>query len=382
MKNSYSLKIPTGKKYYYYKLPGEKTYHSTGHKVKAKAKKFVEELVYGDSKQIKSEVLKDFTENFFIIEKCQLLRRMQKKAKNVTEEMAKMRRGHLCNHILPKFGKREISTISALDIDDWLIDLERANKTKNHILGTFRLILDEAMLKGIIDKNPARQIRQFPDNAKQRDPVSQEELSIFFPSEKDALIRIWGDMKWATMYYLMVSTGIRLGEACALTWSDWNYNFNVLHIHKAVKNTGKIGGTKNGKERIVIILESALRLLREWKSNAVYTEDDDLMFCHTRHKPLDRNSCAKHFRKALKNAGIDIGDRNIVGHSLRHTMNTTFRKSVDDDTLRLFTGHLDSRMTDNYDHPNIQDNIQKVIPYRKQMEETWEKNFKNEEKSI
>ena len=42
-----------------------------------------------------------------------------------------------------------------------------------------------------------------------------------FPSEAEKAIAIWGEQMWAAMFYLLVTTGIRLGEAQALTWKDW-----------------------------------------------------------------------------------------------------------------------------------------------------------------
>jgi len=43
-------------------------------------------------------------------------------------------------------------------------------------------------------------------------------------------------------------------------------------------------------------------------------------------------------------------ERNLTFHGFRHFFNSTIRGSVTDDLLRLQTGHLDKKQTDNYDH--------------------------------
>ena len=80
-----------------------------------------------------------------------------------------MRRGHLTNHILPQFKDREVNSIASAEIDDWLPSLNAANATKNHIMDTFRIILDEAKRAGLVKENAARQIKLFARKQKDRD---------------------------------------------------------------------------------------------------------------------------------------------------------------------------------------------------------------------
>jgi integrase len=42
--------------------------------------------------------------------------------------------------------------------------------------------------------------------------------------------------------------------------------------------------------------------------------------------------------------------RNVSFHGFRHFFNSTIRGTVSDDILRLQTGHVDAKMTDQYDH--------------------------------
>jgi integrase len=69
-------------------------------------------------------------------------------------------------------------------------------------------------------------------------------------------------------------------------------------------------------------------------------------------KPVDINSLApKSALKIIMAYGeIARRERNVSFHGFRHFFNSTIRGTVSDDILRLQTGHLDKKMTDQYDH--------------------------------
>ena len=144
---------------WYYKLPGEKTRHSTGLTVKTQAEQYVVGILKGDIQQSRSQRLGEFTKHLFIRGECNWIERSEQKGWIITREMAQMRRGHLANHILPEFKDQEVSSITSAEIDDWLLDLDVANATKNHIMDTFRVVLDEAKRAGLVKDNAARQIK-------------------------------------------------------------------------------------------------------------------------------------------------------------------------------------------------------------------------------
>jgi integrase len=62
-----------------------------------------------------------------------------------------------------------------------------------------------------------------------------------------------------------------------------------------------------------------------------------------------------------------------LAHSLRHFVNTNYRQIIkDDDVLRDFLGHKDPKMTEHYDHPNLEDKIIELEPYRQKIEQFWD----------
>ena len=62
-------------------------------------------------------------------------------------------RGHLGNHLLPFFGKRQVREITTRDIDTFLSKLAVSRKTKKNIFGTLKLILKQGRAWGNMREN-------------------------------------------------------------------------------------------------------------------------------------------------------------------------------------------------------------------------------------
>ena len=85
---------------WYYRLPVEKTRHSTGLTTKIQAERFVIAILKGDTQPNRSRRLGEFTEHFFVRGECDWIDRSEQKGWIITREMAQMRRGHLTNQAL------------------------------------------------------------------------------------------------------------------------------------------------------------------------------------------------------------------------------------------------------------------------------------------
>ena len=73
----------------------------------------------------------------------------------------------------------------------------------------------------------------------------------------------------------------------------------------------------------------------------------------------------------IKSEGIDITDRNIVDHSLRHTYNTIMKGILTAEVLREFTGHRSEQMTKRYDNPQLIDRLRQFRSSIKDIDNTW-----------
>ncbi len=313
-------------KHYYYRLASEVTFHTTGQPSKAKAEQWVLDLLddrrEGSSKKM-SQTFRDYAEEFFVWDRCKWIKRQTARGKDVTLPMAKLRRGQLQNYLFPQFGNRNLADINPVEIENWLLDLPLANNTKNHIIGTLGIILKEAERENIIQYSPVTKVESLAKNYKRRDIFSIDELNKLFPGELADLIKIWRTEEWSVLFIIAATTGLRRGEVLAVEWRQIVWAKNGILIDQAVKADGKIGKTKSGKHRAVLISDKVKEILSHWYSVTPFNKSTDLVFYGAdAHTPISVATVSRQLKPALIRTGIDRSNRNLVVHSFRHTYNT------------------------------------------------------------
>jgi integrase len=174
---------------------------------------------------------------------CPWIKRQHAKGFSFGEYQAKTRHGHLNNYLFPQFGKKRLAELNRPMIEKWLVGLDLANQTKDHILYTLRIMLAEAESEKLITRNPLAERQPLAKNHRGRDVLTMEELGKLFPKDRTKLLKVWRSAEYATLFLTMASTGIRSGEARALSWrhilpGGW------LFVERAVKMGGTLGPTK------------------------------------------------------------------------------------------------------------------------------------------
>ena len=248
-------------KYWYYRFKYEKTKHSTKCIDKSEAEELVIKLQLGEVTSRNIPTLNEFAKDFFDYDSSPWIKRQLEKGKRFSKSHAKDRSWALDNYILPSFGKRIISSITAMQIEDFLLALDLSNQSKNHILFAFRTVLKEALRQNLIQNEPASYIEPFALNPEIRDVYTSEEFQALFPESLNDFLSIWKEPKVGLLCFLALTTGMRHGEARALTWEDIIEDKDMIQITKSIKKDNKIGPTKNGKRRVVFLLNRVQAVL-------------------------------------------------------------------------------------------------------------------------
>lgn len=151
---------------------------------------------------------------------------------------------------------------------------------------------------------------------------------------------------------LCLYTGLRLGELCALRWTDLDFENMTLTVNRTVQRIAVQGGrTKTvlletdpkseSSKRTIPLTSELMEFLFSFKNSHPYVLGEK--------KPLDPRTMQYRFKKILKTAGVD--DRNF--HILRHTFATNcMENNMEVKTLSEILGHSDVKITLNrYVHP-------------------------------
>lgn len=158
-------------------------------------------------------------------------------------------------HILPAFDSTPLQNLTTSDIRAWVATIQASNKRINNVLIPLRSMLKDAVMDGIIDRNPMDRVRNLPLVQDDPDPFTVEEIRLFLAAIHDRGCR--------NFYQLAFWTGLRTSEEFALEWGDVDWVRGELSITKAyVSHEIKATKTSSGRRRIRL-LPPALDALKD-----------------------------------------------------------------------------------------------------------------------
>lgn len=205
-----------------------------------------------------------------------------------------------------------------------------------------RTALDQAVQDGLIRVNHAADCKLPPQNAKEMQLLSREEMQRFLIQAKEE--------GYFELFLLELATGLRRGEALALQWDDLNLHTGALHIQRQVYRTNGelvVSAPKTKAARRTIVLPSDLvGVLEEYHQGA----NSRWMFPSPAKEdsPLDPATVWKRLQTILEHARC----RKVRFHDLRHLFVTTaLENGIDVKTLSTVIGHVSAKTTLNvYTH--------------------------------
>jgi len=154
--------------------------------------------------------------------------------------------------------------------------------------------------------------------------------------------------------------GVRLGELCALQWSDIDFGTGILHITKTLQRIKDTAPNSTAKTKMVIDAPKSkksiraiplsaylLCLLKQWKQEQPSTN----YVLSGKEKYVDPRVLQDKFKEYLKQAQVEP----TKFHALRHTFATRAKEQrFDDKSLSELLGHSSVRFTlERYVHSSI-----------------------------
>lgn len=259
------------------------------------------------------------------------------------------------NHLLPEFGNS--SEIEEEQVQKFVFQkLEHglSQKTVKDILIVLKMILKFGAKNKWIQFTPFQ--IQYPTL---RENQQIEVLSR--THQKKVMNYIQEHFTFRNLgIYICLSSGIRIGEICALTWEDVDTDNGIIHIRKTIQ---RIYIIENGERRTELLLDSPktknsireipmsrelLRMLKPFKKIVnptffVLTNDS---------KPTEPRTYRSYYKNLMRLLEIP----EIKFHALRHSFATRCIESkCDYKTVSVLLGHSNISTTLNlYVHPNLE----------------------------
>lgn len=192
--------------------------------------------------------------------------------------------------------------------------------TINKIMILLKKIFDVGLRKGYYTTNPVKLLKKLPIEKTKMQfwtvKEFQQFLTLFEPEEYNIKL----------LFTLLFFSGLRLGEALALTWQDIDFSTNTIHITKSVyvnKGVSYISSTKTkaGTRRIIINkkLSQELQYWQQQQKHLLeqFTSDSmSLQVFQSSPITITKNSIEKQYKKILER---DATLKKIRIHDFRHS---------------------------------------------------------------
>lgn len=263
------------------------------------------------------------------------------------------------NHILPALSQYKIDKMN-VDICQKCVDAWAKKLVHFRVVKAYAsLVMDYAIKHGHIQNNPFKLVDM--PNGRKKLKADEEEHENFYTKEQ--LIKFLKCMeqeqnyKAFALFQLLAYSGMRKGEALALTWKDINFKTNEIRINKAISR-GKDNrlypkDTKTGDSRVIKMDVQSMSILAEWRKlqkkeyfsiGISTTQPKQLVFSNEENNYLQPTKTRKWLEHVLNKHKLP----KITTHGFRHThCSLQLQAGIKIKVLQDRLGHSDIQTTMN-----------------------------------
>ena len=265
--------------------------------------------------------------------------------------------GHIVPFVLPggrTLGSKKVAKLPFSDVDA-LLDAKReaglSASTRRLIRSVLVQAINQAMKWRIVTRNEAAMSTPVT--------VTRSEGRSLSPAQAKRLMETLKICPMGTLFTVMLTTGMRRGEALGLRWEDVDLKKGVISVRQQLQRiNGELKATEVKTERsrrsinlakptVVALKEHKVTQKRERLESPVWTETG-YVFTTTLGTPLDPRNVAKQFESNCLKAKIGKWHP----HELRHSAATLMLATgIPLQVVSAVLGHASIRITgDVYGH--------------------------------
>jgi len=243
------------------------------------------------------------------------------------------------NHIKKKFGRKQLSQITSLDLEEFkdsLIKKGLSHATVKHVLVIIRQLYNKARAWNLWSgENPMNGVKMPVLNNRRVRFLTHEEAHILL----DALSKYEYNQGLYEISLISIHSGLRAGEIFGLLWGYLNFENNIIHV----------ADTKGKPSHDAYMTKTVRKMLLSKKKG----KPSDLIFKDYKGRKL--KEIGKPFAKIINDLGFNEGitDRRqrVSFHTLRHTFASWLAiQGTPILEIKELLGHKTLAMTERYAH--------------------------------
>lgn len=259
------------------------------------------------------------------------------------------------NHILPTFG--ECDSLHEKIVQDYVlrkIENGLSVKSVKDILIVLKMVMKFGMKNEWMD--------YYEWDIKYPTSSTNKEVEVLsVANHKKVLNHIQNHFSFTGLgIYISLCTGLRIGEVCALKWSDINVSEGTITVNRTIERIYIIDGTKKHTElvintpktqnscREIPMTKELLAMVKPLKK----VVNEDFYVLTNDEYPTEPRTYRNYYGKLMEKLGIP----KLKYHGLRHSFATRcIEAGCDYKTVSVLLGHSNISTTlDLYVHPNME----------------------------
>ena len=244
---------------------------------------------------------------------------------------------HLCHHIIPKLGMRNLDEIGVEAVQSFVTALSRSHsrKTVLNIVGTLSTILNTGKQWGYICEGVSRRSLALPS-------PNEKGVARYFTAEQASKIIEAAQEPFSTAFAITAMTGIRPGDLFGLKYDDVDFERRLLFIRRAAWY-GTLQAPKSRSSIRALPLPEKLQARLRSYLNVWRPNPERLLFATRRGKPMSANNVVQRKLWPILDA-LKIPRCGL--HAFRHTHSSLLLEVGAPATVaQAQLGHSDPRIT-------------------------------------
>ena len=217
------------------------------------------------------------------------------------------------------FYRKKVNEIEPIHVQTWQLKLAK-DYSPNYvriIQGMLSLAFDRAIILGLAKKNPARMVGNIKSKKVKVDFWTLEEF------QKVISLLYKGDYYEHYLFicfWLLFTTGLRIGEAAALQWEDIDFESGIISVtktlyYKSMNEYTFVDPKTSASIRTVVIDKDTIRELKDWMEVQKKVLKDCNFVLSYSGIPTSKHTLPRALEKL---AGL-VGVHRIKIHALRHS---------------------------------------------------------------
>lgn len=274
---------------------------------------------------------------------------MPSKAITMSENSRANYQGYLFSKIYPALGDIKLPEITSAQISALLLDVQAEGKAHATVVKVYTILhglFKMAYLGDMIARNPMDKVERPKPRKDEIKGIAPEAYTV---AEIRQIIRSLEaePLKWQALIHLLIDTGIRRGECCALRWEDVDFKTGSITIAGNLCYTPKKGvylaAPKSGHTRTVCAGEDTISLLRQLRAEQAGKAISAYIFTQEGSpEPMHPQSPTRYLKKFSQRYGVP----DLHPHKLRHTFaSVAIISGADVASVSEILGHSDKAVT-------------------------------------